>query len=105
MSASCCRASETVQRAGPLTALSLNVPQAAIFCQAFTKQGGTAVGLDVDDIAGEDLFFLEAVIDGWVQLELLGALHSLKADDDVCDDFAIPPGLQRRLSALQEATG
>lgn len=54
----------------------------------------TAVGLNVNDIAWKNLLFLQAVIDCGVQLQLLGTLHTFQANDDMCDDFTIPAGLQ-----------
>lgn len=54
----------------------------------------TAVGFNVDDIARQHLLLLQAVVDGGVQLQLLGALHTLQANDDMCDDFTIPACLQ-----------
>ena len=54
----------------------------------------TAVSLNVDDIPRQNLLFLQAVVDGGIQLQLLGALHTLQANDDVCNDFTIPACLQ-----------
>lgn len=54
----------------------------------------TTVSLNVDDIARKNLLLLQAVVNGGVQLQLLGALHTLQANDDMCDHFAIPACLQ-----------
>lgn len=54
----------------------------------------TAVGLNVDDIPRQHLLLLQAVIDGGVQLQLLGALHAFQTNDDMCDDFAVAACLQ-----------
>ena len=54
-----------------------------------TREMLTTVGFNVDDVTRQDLLLLEAVIDGGVQLQLLGALHCLQANDNMSDDFAI----------------
>lgn len=54
----------------------------------------TTVGLNVDDIARQNLFLLQAVVDGGVQLQLFGPLHTFQADDDMRDHFTITSCLQ-----------
>ncbi len=72
-------------------------------CQANSRRvtSLTAVCLNVDHISWEHLFLLQAVIDSGVQLELFSALHCLQADDDVCDDLAIPSCLHSTCICLQ----
>lgn len=60
----------------------------------------TAVCFNVDHISREHFFLLQAVIDCGVQLELLSALHCLQANDDVCDDLAIPSCLHSTSTCL-----
>ncbi len=72
-----------------------------VSCQADARRmtSQTAVCLNVDHIAWEHFLLLQAVIDCGVQLELLSALHCLQANDDMCDDLAIPSCLHSTVSA------
>jgi len=79
--------------------LSINI--VLIFCQADARRvtSLTAVCFNVDHISWKHFLFLQAVIDCGVQLELLSALHCLQANDDMCDDFAIPSCLHNNVFA------
>lgn len=49
----------------------------------------STVGLEIDDVADLDLFLLQALVDGRVELELLRSLDGLEAENDVRDRLAI----------------
>ncbi len=73
----------------------------SISCQADARRmtSLTAVRFNVDHISWKHFLLLQAVIDCGVQLELLSALHCLQANDDMCDDFAIPSCLHNNVFA------
>lgn len=50
---------------------------------------GAAVLLDVDDVADLNVLLLHALVDGRVELELLGALGRLQANDDMRHSLGI----------------
>mmetsp|Transcript_21276 Transcript_21276/g.53586 ORF Transcript_21276/g.53586 Transcript_21276/m.53586 type:complete len:495 (-) Transcript_21276:8-1492(-) len=49
------------------------------------------VCLDVDDVSDRHLLLLDRLVDAGVELELLGPLGRLQADDDVRHRLAVPP--------------
>ena len=55
-----------------------------------THLDSTAVGLDVDDVSHLHFLLLQALVDGRVQLELLGAFGRLQTNDDVAYCLPVP---------------
>mmetsp|Transcript_25460 Transcript_25460/g.79791 ORF Transcript_25460/g.79791 Transcript_25460/m.79791 type:complete len:396 (-) Transcript_25460:372-1559(-) len=70
--------------------LRLEVKLCGVGVGASDPLDGARVGLDVDDVARRDLLLLDRLVDGRVQLELLGALCRLEAEDQVRHGLAVP---------------
>lgn len=50
---------------------------------------GACIGLDVNHVPDENLFFKDSLVDCWIETQLLGPLDSFETHDDVGDRLAI----------------
>ena len=67
----------------------LEVVRRCIGIRATDTFDGASVCLDVDDVANDDFFLEDGLVDAGVQAKLLRAFCSLETDDNVGDGFSV----------------